>query len=104
MLDFHAFHNQLAMQGLCYNPEDRRYKGDMAMRVNTRRKKAPLIEGERRAVGRPRKNVMPNGDNNGGFVAAVQVTLAQLNHLKKPITGRMCGDLNRQVHVPQAEH
>jgi hypothetical protein len=56
MLDFHAFRNQLAMQGLRYNPKDTRYKGDMAMRVNTRRKKAPLKEGERRAVGRPRKN------------------------------------------------
>jgi hypothetical protein len=43
------------MQGLRYNlPEDRRYKGDMAMRVNTRRKKAPLKEGEKRAVGQPK--------------------------------------------------
>jgi hypothetical protein len=45
MLDFHAFCDQLAMQRLHYNPEDKKYKGDMAMRVNTKRKKAPLKEG-----------------------------------------------------------
>jgi hypothetical protein len=83
------------MQGLRYNPEDKRYKGDMAMRVNTRRKKAPLKEGERRAVGRPWKNVTPDGeDNDGRFVAAALVDLAQL---KRPITGRLCGDLNKYM-------
>jgi hypothetical protein len=95
MLDFHAFRDQLAMQGLRYNPEDKRYKGDMAMRVNTRRKKAPWKEGERRAVGRPRKNVMP--DDDGRFVVAAQVDLAQLNKLKRPITGRLCGDVNKYM-------
>jgi hypothetical protein len=59
---------------LRYNPEDKRCKGDMAMRVNTRRKKAPLKEGERRAVSWPRKNVTLDGDNDGRFVVAAQVT------------------------------
>jgi hypothetical protein len=94
MLNFHAFRDQLAMQGLRYNPEDKKYKGDMAMRVNTKRKKAPLKEGERRAVGRPRKKVTPDGDNNKGrfsLAGAMQVDLlAQLNKLKKPISGRLC--------------
>jgi hypothetical protein len=98
MLDFHAFRDQLAMQGLRYNPEAQKYKGDMAMRVNTKRKKAPLKEGQKRAVGRPRKTVTPDGDDVEGFAAAApQVTLAQLNELKKPITGRLCGDLNKYM-------
>jgi hypothetical protein len=89
------------MQGLRYNPEDKKYKGDMAMRVNTKRKKAPLKEGERRAVGQPRKNVTPDCDNNEGrfgIAGAAQVDLAhQLNKLKKPISGRLCGDLNKYM-------
>jgi hypothetical protein len=104
MLGFHAFRNQLVMQGLCYNPEDKKYKGDMAMRVNTKRKKVALKEGERRAVGRPRKNVMPNSDDNKGIfgVAGItQVDLAQLNKLKKPFSGWLCGDLNKYMFQRQ---
>jgi hypothetical protein len=60
------------------------------MRVNIKRKKAPLKEGERRAAGRPRKNVMPDGDDDKGtrfgVAGAVQVDLAQLNKLKRPVT------------------
>jgi hypothetical protein len=100
MLDFHAFHNQLVMQGLRYNPEDKKYKGDMAVRVNTKRKKAPLKEGERRAIIRPRKNFTPDGDNNKGrfgVAGAVQVDLAQLNKLKKLISGQLCGDLSKYM-------
>jgi hypothetical protein len=81
--NFNAFHDQLAMQGLRYNPEDKRYKGDMAMRIHTRRTKAPLKEGKRRAVGQPRKNTTPNGR----FVAATQVDLAQLNRLTAHCAG-----------------
>jgi hypothetical protein len=100
MLDFHAFRDQLAMQGLRYNSEDKKYKGDMAMRVNTKRKKAPLKVGERRAVGWPRKNVTPEGNDDEGVLVAAggaQVTLAQFNQLKKPITGRLCGNLDKYM-------
>jgi hypothetical protein len=98
MLDFHAFRDQLVMQGLRYNPEDKKDKRDMAMRLNTKRKKAPLKEGERRAVGQPRKSVTPNGDDDEGRIGvagAARVDLAQLNKLKKPISGRLCGDFNK---------
>jgi hypothetical protein len=100
MLNIHAFCNRFAMQGLLYNPEDKKYKGDMAMRLNTKRKKAPLKKGERRAVGRPRKNVMPDSDNKEGrfcIAGAAQVDLAQLNKLKKPMSGRLCGGLNKYI-------
>jgi hypothetical protein len=92
-LDFHAFRDQLVMQRLRYNPED------MAMMFNTKRKKGPLREGEKRAVGQPRKNVTPDGDDDEGVVAAggAQVTLAQFNQLKKPITGPLCGNLDKYM-------
>jgi hypothetical protein len=90
---FHSFRDQLAMQGLRYNPEDKRYKGDLAMRVNTKRRKGSLKEGERRGVGCPRKCVTPGDDNE----AIPKVTLAQLNQLKRPFGGRLCGDLNKYM-------
>jgi hypothetical protein len=93
MLDFHSFRDQLAMQGLRYNPQDKRYKGDIGMRVNTKRRKGSLKEGERRGVGRPRKSVTPGDDDN----ANPKVTLAQLNQLKRPIAGRLCGDLDKYM-------
>jgi hypothetical protein len=100
MLDLHAFRIQLDIQGLYYNPEDKKYKGDMATRVNTKRKKAALKEGERRAVGRPRKNVTPNGDNSEGFVAAApQVTLAQLNQPTQEANHRMAVWRLEQVYM-----
>jgi hypothetical protein len=39
-LDFHAFHDKLSRQGIRYNPEDCKYKGDRKMRVNTKRGKS----------------------------------------------------------------
>jgi hypothetical protein len=89
ILDCHSFRDQLAMQGLRYNPQDKRYKGDLAMRANTKQRKGNLKEGERRGVGHLRKSVMPGDDDK----AIPKLTLAQLNQLKRPTTGRLCGDL-----------
>jgi hypothetical protein len=99
MLDFHAFHNQLAMQGLRYNPEDKKYKGDMAMRVSFERKeKEELLAGQRRTS---HPTVMTFKDLSQ---LHPQGTLAQLNQLKKPITGQLCGNLNKYMfHMQNIE-
>jgi hypothetical protein len=96
MVNFHGFCNQLAIQGLHYNPKDRKYKGDMAMRVNTKRGVAALYEGEKRGRGYPKRNVTPDGDVAVG--AAVKVTLGQFNCQKKPMNGRLCGDFTKYLY------
>jgi hypothetical protein len=83
MLDFHSFRFQLAMQGLCYNPKDRKYKGDLAMRVNTKRGAANWNEGEKRGKGRPRRNVTPDGGVLGCPLLFYCVTFLAL--LQEPI-------------------
>jgi hypothetical protein len=64
------------MQGLCYNPEDKKYKGDMAMRMNNKRKKALC-------------------DDDGRFVAAVQVNLAA----GKPHTAQLSQEANHKMAI-----
>jgi hypothetical protein len=96
MLDFHSFRNQLAMQGLPYNPKVRKYKGDLAMRVNTKRGAANWNKGEKRGRGCPRRNVTPDG--GVPIVAPPQVTLGQLKHQKRPMNGRLCGDLTKYMY------
>jgi hypothetical protein len=96
VLDFHGFRDQLAIQGLCYNPKDRKYKGDMAMRVNTKRGAAALYEGEKRGRGRPKRNVTPDGDV--AVETATKVTLGQFNCQKKPMNGRLCGNLTKYLY------
>ena len=91
-LDFHTFRDRLSFQGLRYQPEECKYPGDRQMRVNTKRGRgsAPK-QGEKRARGRPRKTVTPNGAEDVAVVVG-KVTLAQLDEAKGP-NGRICGDL-----------
>ena len=98
MLDFHDFRDQLAMQGLRYNPEDKRYKGDDMMRANTKKRKASLKEGGKRGAGRPRKAVTPDGDSDSdvAMTGAQMATLAQLKRQKRP-DGRLCGNLDKYL-------
>jgi hypothetical protein len=101
-LDFYSFRDRLAIQGLLYNPEDKRYKGDAEMRVNTKRGEKASREGERRGRGRPKRNVTPDGDSDsdGEYAAGGigTVTRVQLNALKRPLNGRLCGDLNKYLY------
>jgi hypothetical protein len=99
MLDFHSFRDQLAIQGLRYNPKDRKYKGDLAMRVNTKRGSATLYAGEKRGRGRPRRNVTPDGDV--AFVPPSQVTLGHFKCQKRPMNGRLCGNLTKFLYHRQ---
>jgi hypothetical protein len=105
MLDFHEFQNCLSLQGLQYNPEDRKYKGDKQMRVNTRKRKGAAARKavKRACAGRPRtKNrvlvVTPlqeqDDDDDEDVVppAATKVSLAQLK-AEKGARGRLCGNM-----------
>jgi hypothetical protein len=95
MLTFSAFCDKLSLQGLQYNPEDCKYKGDRHMRVNTKRGKSAPKEGEKRGRGRLRtkNDVMPEGaeDDVDDAAPAGRVTIHQFKQEKKA-QGRLCGD------------
>ena len=99
-LDFHQFRDKLSLQGLHYDPEDKRYPGDSGMRVCTKKRKATaLAGGEKRGRGRPRLNTSvtpsPEGDDNvPDPVIEGKVTLKQLNHAKRAL-GRLCLDVTK---------
>jgi hypothetical protein len=92
-LDFHAFRDKLLQQGIKYNPEDCKYKGDRKMRVNTKRGKSTQKEGQKRGHGQRKKIVTPEGGaDNKAHDAAPMGTLHQFKQEKKA-QGRLCGDL-----------
>jgi hypothetical protein len=63
-LDFHQFCDRLSLQGLRYDPEEKKYHGDSALRVNTKKRKATAsAAGEKRGRGRPRMAVTPPQDD-----------------------------------------
>ena len=92
-MTFHDFCNALSLQGLQYNPENTRFRGDIAMRVNTKRGRSAAKEGgEKRCPGWPHKSARTGDDNND--IPAGRVTLKDLEEAKKP-EGRLCGDLTK---------